>query len=324
MGGFIGALKMELIYIIIAAAGLLCCCVLLWRQRRWKKRLDRLTAQIEHFILYPKEQLQETLSEGSVTNLYNQIVQLEQMLLLEQSKAKRQEQQMIKFVENMAHQMKNSLTALQMQLDMLELHTTDKAQFTLQRSQHCMNRMTDEIDKILKSSQLAEGKIPMAFEPVDLREEIIACRERLLPIAYMRNVTVKIEGYNALILPADSFWISQALENIIKNAVEYTAPDSTVTVSCFNEGKNIRIQITDNGAGIPPDELNTLFERFHRGETTKAGYGIGLSMAKDIIVAHHGKISVRNNVDCGAIFEILLPVLDGTSPYMTDKTEFQG
>ena len=315
MGGFIGALKMELIYIIIAAAGLLCCCVLLWRQRRWKKRLDRLTAQIEHFILYPKEQLQETLSEGSVTNLYNQIVQLEQMLLLEQSKAKRQEQQMIKFVENMAHQMKNSLTALQMQLDMLELHTSDKARFTLQRSQYCMNRLTDEIDKILKSSQLAEEKIPMVFEPVDLREEILACRERLMPIAYMRNVTIKIEGHNTLTLPADSFWISQALENIIKNAVEHTVPDSTVTVSCFNDGKNIRIRITDEGAGIPPDELVILFERFHRGETNKAGYGIGLSMAKDIIVAHHGTVSVRNSEKCGAVFEILLPVLDGANPY---------
>lgn len=306
---------MEWIYIIIVSAGLLCCGFLLWRQRQWKKRLDRLTAQIEHFILYPNEPLRESLSEGSVTNLYNQIIGLEQMLLLEQSKAKRQERQMIRFVENMAHQMKNALTALQMQLDMLELHASAEIRSNLQKSQDCMNRLTDEIDKILRSSQLADGKIRMAFESIDLREEINACVERLTPIANMRNLTVKIEGSECLILPADPFWISQALENVIKNAVEHTAAGSTVKVSCFDEGQNIRIQIMDEGTGIPPEELVALFERFHRGETTKAGYGIGLSMAKDIIIAHHGTISVRNREERGAVFEIVLPVLEGTRPY---------
>ena len=312
---------MEWIYIVIALAGLFCCGFLLWRQRRWKKQLDRLTAQIEHFILYSREQLRESLSEGSVTNLYNQIARLEQMLLLEQSKAKRQERQMTRFVENMAHQMKNALTALQMQLDMLELHASAETRSTLQKSQTCMNRLTVEIDKILKSSQLAEGKIRMAFEPVDLREEICVCRERLLPIANMRNVAVKIEGQEALILSADPFWLSQALENVIKNAVEHTAAGSAVTVSYFDEEQNIRIQVADNGEGIPPEELVALFERFHRGETTKAGYGIGLSMAKDIILAHHGTISARNSEERGAVFEIVLPVLEGASPYGVDKTE---
>lgn len=312
---------MEWVYIIIASAGLLCCGVLLWRQKQWKKRLDRFTAQIEHFILYPQEPPRESLSEGTVANLYNQIAKLEQMLFLEQSKAKRQERQMTRFIENMAHQMKNALTALQMQLDMLEFHISAETRSTLQKSQACMNRLTGEIDKILKSSQLAEGKISMAFEPIDLREEISACRERLLPIANTRNVTIKIEGQEKLILSADPFWLSQALENVIKNAVEHTAHGSAVTVSYFDERQNVRIQITDKGAGIPPEELVTLFERFHRGETTKAGYGIGLSMARDIILAHHGTISTRNREEQGAVFEIVLPVLEGTSPYESDKTE---
>lgn len=179
-----------------------------------------------------------------------------------------------------------------------------------------MNRLTDEIDKILKSSQLAEGKICMAFESINLREEISACLERLTPIANARNVTIKVEGPEPLILSADPFWFSQALENVIKNAVEHTASGSIVTVSYSDEGRHIRIQIADKGAGIPPDELVTLFERFHRGETTKAGYGIGLSMARDVIVAHHGTISARNREERGAVFEIVLPVLDGASPYV--------
>ena len=285
-----------------------------------RKQMRSLTEQIEHFLLYGDAPLTESLSEGSVANLQNLISRLEQQLLVERKAAHHQERQTVRFVENMAHQMKNALTALQIQLDILELNVPDGMRAALEKSQGCMNRLTDEIDKILKSSQLAEGKIRMAFEAVDLRKELSACRERLNAIADVRNVMIKIEGPEALVLPADPFWLSQALENVIKNAVEHTAPGSIVTVSYRDEGQNIRIQITDEGAGIPPEELVALFERFHRGETTKAGYGIGLSMAKDIIAAHHGTISARNREERGAVFDIVLPVLDGVKPYTLSET----
>lgn len=281
-----------------------------------RKQMRSLTEQIEHFLLYGDEPLAESLSEGSVANLQNLISRLEQQLLVERKAAHRQELQTVRFVENMAHQMKNALTALQIQLDILALNVPDGTGAALGKSQSCMNRLTDEIDKILKSSQLAEGTIRMTFEAVNLREELCACLERLTAIADMRNVAIKIDGPGTLILPADPFWLSQALENVMKNAVEHTTPGSTVTVSYSGEGQNIHIQITDEGAGISPDELVTLFERFHRGGTTKAGYGIGLSMAKDIITAHHGTISARNREGKGALFEIVLPVLKGAKPYI--------
>ena len=310
---------MEIIYLILAALGALGCVLLLRRRRQEKRELDSLMTQIEHFLLYSAEPLEESLAEGSVTNLYNQISRLEQLLLVQQEGTKRQERQTARFVENMVHQMKNALTALQIQLDLLELHATEAEQSALEKSQACMKRLTDEMDKILKSSQLAEGKIRMAFEPVDLREELAVCRDRLLPIAGAKNVTLQIAGANALTLSADPFWLSQALENVMKNAVEHTPSGGKVTASLFDEGKNIRVQITDEGAGIPPQELTTLFERFQRGETTKAGYGIGLAMAKDIIVSHHGTISARNRENRGAVFEITLPVLAGVSPYVQEE-----
>lgn len=294
--------------------------VALARKRR-RRQMDRLTAQIEHFLLYLQEPLEESLSEGSATNLHNQISRLEQLLILQREAAERQEKQTIRFVENMAHQMNNALTALQIQLDMLELYAQDGAPGPLRKSQACMKRLADEMDTILKSSQLAEGKIRMAFEAVDLPEELAACRERLGAVAEARGVTVKIVGPERLTLSVDPFWFSQALENVIKNAVEHTALHSDVTVAYSDEGRNIRIQVIDQGAGIPPDELVKLFERYHRGETNKAGYGIGLSMAKDVIDQHHGTISVRNHEERGAVFEIVLPVLEGAIPYMPGKTE---
>ena len=322
---------MELVYLALAALGLLCCILLMLRRAREKRELDRLTAQIEHFLLYSQEPMEESLSEGSVSNLHNMFSRLEQLLALQQEAAKRQERQTTRFVENMVHQMKNALTALQIQLDLLELHAADGGQTAeqsarqsaeqsaIKKSQACMKRLTDEMDKILKSSQLAEGKIRMAFEPVDLREELLACREKLTPIADARHVTILIEGPDSLTLSADPFWISQAFENVMKNGVEHSVSGGTVTVSLIDKGKDIVIQIADEGPGIPPEELVALFERFHRGETAKAGYGIGLSMAKDIVSAHHGTITARNRETRGAVLEITLPVLDGISPYVPEE-----
>lgn len=283
---------------------------------RWqeKARLNRLCEQIEHFLLYTQQPLADELGEGSLANLINQVARLEQQLLLQCQAAKRQEQQTTRFVENMAHQMKNALTALQIQLDMLAVQTGQELP-ALQKSQLCMARLTRETDAILRSSQLAEGKITMAFEPVDLNAELAACRERLLPIAASRKVCVVLAPAPPVTLPADPFWLGQALENVLKNAIEHTAEATRVTLTLRDEGAQVRILVEDEGPGIPPGELGVLFARFHRGETGKAGYGIGLSMAKDIVEQHHGQITARNRSGLGAVFEITLPVLEGARPY---------
>lgn len=312
---------MEWLYLILAVLGCAGCILLLCSHNRRRKDIDLMTSQVEHFLLYAQRPVTETLSEGSLNNLNNQISRLEQLLFVQREGAKRQEKQTTRFVENMVHQMKNALTALQIQLDLLELHATAAEQSALEKSQACMKRLTEEMDKILKSSQLAEGKIRMAFEPVSLREELILCRDKLTPIADDRHVTILIDGSDSPTLSADPFWLSQALENVMKNGVEHCVSGGTVTVSLTDKGKDIIIQIADEGPGIPPEELVILFERFHRGETTKAGYGIGLSMAKDIISAHHGTISARNREKQGAVLEIALPVLDGASPYLSNPQE---
>lgn len=84
--------------------------------------------------------------------------------------------------------------------------------------------------------------------------------------------------------------------------------------------QNIEVRIEDHGAGIPEDELPLMFERFHRGAAAKAGYGIGLSMANDIVRAHHGSIRAVN-MQTGAAFTITLPVLDGIKPYLNAEEE---
>lgn len=304
---------MEGFFLCIGILGLASGAASLIYYQRGKRRFRTLGQQIEHFLLYSENPLSETLDEGSLANLNNQISRLEQQLLHQRSQSGRREREMTRFVENMSHQMKNAVTALQIQLDLLTARLPEEEKPAIEKSQACLERLTGEIDRILKSSQLAAGKITMEFEPVELRAEISACIERLRPLAGAKEVSLALKGQADI--PADSFWLGQALENLMKNAVEHTAEGSTVTVRIADEGRRVKMRIEDEGPGIPPEELPELFTRFHRGGAQKAGYGIGLSMAKDIIAAHYGTLTAGNREQAGARFEICLPRIDGTETY---------
>lgn len=302
---------MTVVSIVLAAAGVLTAVFCLAKSRRDSRKMERLSQQIEHFLLYPDETLPESLGESRADNLSNQLSKLEQMFLHERAASRRNEEQVIQFMENMAHQMKNAVTALQIQLDLLALRTAPEERQSLQKSQACMERLTGEIERILKSSQLAAGKVTMEWEPVELRGELIDCAGRLKVLSDSRQVRVEVAGPERLIVSGDGFWLSQALENLMKNAVEHTTTRGTITVELSRGERGARIRIMDEGPGIPPEELPEIFKRFHRGQVTKAGYGIGLSMAKDIIEAHHGTLSMGNQPTTGAWVEVFLSDLEG-------------
>lgn len=283
---------------------------------RQRRELDRLSKSVEHFLLYPEDDIEETLNEGAVANLQNAFSELTAQFSLMRAASAHREEEMTHFVENIAHQIKNAATALQIRLDILQmkLKLPDEVE-ALKKSQLCMNRLTDEVDRVLKSSQLASGKITMVPEKIDLSEAIKECCDGLSPLAEARSVELLFEPKNSICISADAFWLPQAISNIIKNAVEHTARGTAVNVIIKDCIQNIEVRIEDHGAGIPEDELPLMFERFHSGAAAKAGYGIGLSMANDIVRAHHGSIRAVN-MQTGAAFTITLPVLDGTKPYL--------
>lgn len=285
---------------------------------RQKRALDRLSGAIEHFLLYPEAEIPETLNEGAAANLQNDFAKLAAQFGIIRSASAHREAEMTHFVENIAHQIKNAATALQIRLDILQTRLKLPAEAeALKKSQLCMNRLTAEVDRVLKSSQLAAGKISMIFEKTDITAVAAECCAALQPLADARGVVLRIETAESIFVSADAFWLPQAVGNIIKNAVEHTAAGTAVIVEIRDCVQSIELRVEDYGAGIPAEELPFLFERFHRGSAVKAGYGIGLSMANDIVRAHHGGIRAVNT-QSGAAFTISLPVLEGTRPYLFD------
>lgn len=110
----------------------------------------------------------------------------------------------------------------------------------------------------------------------------------------------------------DTLLLQMAVNNLLENAVKYSPPDSLVRVSLRCKGDSIFLQVADEGAGIPAEEKERIFEKFYRvgNESTRSakGTGLGLYITRRILKQHSGSIAVRDNLLKGSVFEMQLPV----------------
>jgi len=164
------------------------------------------------------------------------------------------------------------------------------------------------IGQMMDSARLKNGKLPINFQPIHLDSLI----RDLLTRVNSRNKGLLIELNSEKIPPiqADSTRIVQVFENLIDNAVKY-APGSPISINIHNKIDHLELDVSDHGPGIPEEHIPFLFERFYRvpGQAEKRGTGLGLFISKEIILAHHGSISVKTSSEQGTTFQIDLPVL---------------
>lgn len=309
------SLEIEYVLIFFLVLAIFICVISLYKLHIQKKRIIQLTESMDHFRMYPNDSQKLSLDEGYLANLYNQVAELEKLFLNKCEFVDTREKEVIEFVENMAHQIKNVITAIQIQLDILSLNKTNEQVESLNKCQDCIDRLCYEVERILKTSQIAAKKIKMADDKINIYQLIEESVKHLYSIAEKRNISIVLPTEFDVEYIGDYFWLSQAIENVIKNAVEHTRDNGVVVVSVVDEKRIIKIIVEDQGPGVSEEEMKYLFRRFHRGNKNKAGYGIGLSMTKDIVEAHHGSINVKNNTKEGAIFQIELLSLDGKDMY---------
>jgi two-component system sensor histidine kinase KdpD len=117
-------------------------------------------------------------------------------------------------------------------------------------------------------------------------------------------------------LELDPVLFEQVLFNLLDNAAKYAPPKTTVSIQSWREEGAVKLQILDEGSGIPPEDIERIFDKFHRaqkGDQVRAGTGLGLAISRGFIEAMHGAITAANRADrSGAVFTITLPILKPT------------
>jgi two-component system phosphate regulon sensor histidine kinase PhoR len=197
--------------------------------------------------------------------------------------------------------------------------TTDRKRSAEQQSQYLemmksgVVRLTTLVERILEFSRVNERRRTFEREPIEVgalvREIVDAFRRDL------NDDTARITvdgGSSPLIVMADPVALEQAVINLLDNAVKYSEANKNVSVNLFRSGSDVVIEVSDHGVGLTESERTHVFEKFYRGagaSLNREGFGLGLAIVRELVMAQHGSIEVDSSVSVGSTFRIILPVL---------------
>ena len=167
-------------------------------------------------------------------------------------------------------------------------------------------RLNTQVENLLNMSRLETGSLQLKKNWCDLNELIFTV------IRQFENITTQQiifkQNETLPLFKMDITLMEQVLQNILSNAIQYTAPNTTITIVAGHLQENCIITITDNGKGFPEAEMQFAFDKFYRLPNTKTGgTGLGLSIVKGFVEAHNGTIELKNNEPTGAVFTIQIP-----------------
>jgi two-component system sensor histidine kinase KdpD len=172
-------------------------------------------------------------------------------------------------------------------------------------------RLNRFIANLLDMTKLESGAVAPNLAPHDVGEIVGSALERAKKILARHRVEVAIPS-DLPMIAVDPVLFEQVLFNLLDNAAKYAPAGTAIRIQGWAERDAVKLQVVDEGHGIPPDDLERIFDKFHRvqrGDQVRAGTGLGLSISRGFLDAMHGSITAANRTDRqGAVFTITLPV----------------
>ncbi len=226
-----------------------------------------------------------------------------------------------RFIADASHELRTPLTILKGDVEVALNRPRSAAEYrdTLEMVNQTTDRMSALVEELFLLARADNHQYPLQLQTFNLPDLLADQIDSLMPRAAEKELTLTLDAPDRLPLVADPAKLARLFLNLIDNAIKYSHPGDSVTVTASVQHDQARITIADTGPGIPPEHLPHLFERFYRVDKARSrhgaaeaqnssGAGLGLSIADWLAKAHGGRIEVASQVNQGAAFTVWLPL----------------
>jgi two-component system sensor histidine kinase SenX3 len=265
-------------------------------------------------IEIPRGPIGEGLRELTVRAIYLADIDNIVVLLSDESEAERVHEVRRDFVANISHELKTPIGALSL-LSEAVLSASDDPTSVVKfasRMQIEAKRLTDLVQEIINLSRLQDSD-PLQIATENKVGELIRDAVDLVKTtSEAKGISVGIDQIPDVIVLGDGDQLIMAIHNLLENAINYSPNNTNVSISSSIADDIIEIVVTDQGIGIPEEELDRIFERFYRVDPARSretgGTGLGLSIVKHVASKHGGEIKVWSSPNVGSSFALRLPI----------------
>lgn len=291
-----------------AALGMAVC-----RLRHQEQSMENAAHQIAEYILDRRKGGIECSEEGAMYRLFHEVNSLVTMADAHADSERRAKEFLRRTISDISHQLKTPIAALNIYNGILQQETADAAtvrEFTSLSEQE-LDRIESLVQSLLKMARLDAGAITLERSPKNVFDLLEHIKRQYSFRAEQEGKEIALEGDEQTVFSCDRTWLTEAIGNLVKNALDHTAQGDRILVRWQQSPCLTQITVEDTGSGIHSEDLYHIFKRFYRSRFSKdtQGVGLGLPLAKSIVEAHQGSIEVHSKLGQGTAFTINFPIM---------------
>lgn len=295
------AVFMLSILIIVCVLGI---CFLYFRKQH--QIIEDAITQINLYLSGKTDARIDCDHEGSLYKLFHTVNTLATALDAHAAKEQKIKEFLKDTISDISHQLKTPLAALNIYNGLIQDETGDidsMRKFAV-KSEKEIDRIEILVQNLLKITKIDAGSIILEKSPENIADMINNIYQHFEFRVSQEQKTILLSGPNDALLFCDKDWIREAISNIVKNAIDHTGTGGQITIEWKKLPAVTQITVRDNGSGIHPEDIHHIFKRFYRSRFSKdtQGIGLGLPLAKAIVEAHDGNITVDSALGEGSIF----------------------
>lgn len=273
------------------------------------RKIAQISDQID-LVLHNEDHLFiEELDEGELSILQSEIAKMTLRIREQNTALKKEKENLADSLADIAHQLRTPLTSVNLLLSLAAEGTDEKERkMNLRETEALLSRMDGLITALLKFSRLDADVVEFQNASFNVTELVESSLRPFLVLLDLHEIQVVTSIAPEITIQGDVIWLSEALQNILKNCIESIGEQGKIEIIGRDNPLFTEITIHDSGKGFETADLHHLFDRFYRGKTGSTNrFGIGMSLCQSIIQRQNGTIVAKNHPAGGALFVIRFP-----------------